>query len=60
MNFMRIGLLVIWAIACLSGSLYSAHLGVILFKDGKKSSSAMLFCLGIAFVVFSIASLIAI
>ena len=60
MNFMRIGLLVVWASACLGGSIYGACLGVVLHKEGKKMAAAVLFCLSIAFIAFSFLSLKAI
>lgn len=60
MRFMIIGLLVVWAIACLGGSIYGACLGVVLHKEGKKMASALLFCLSIVFIALSFLSLRAI
>jgi len=57
---MKLGLLILVAIICFSSGIYSASLGVVLFKSGKKFGSAILFSFTIMCIVFSFLSLKAI
>ena len=54
MNIMRICMLILFAISCLGGSIYSAYMTIVLHKNYKKTGTVLLTLLAILFFVIFI------